>query len=207
MCISWIQTFSSFRNSPEHIQGFEGKELWSSSSDPNVCKEEAQVVSPVINAVVRERCPIRASWSSLLMIIIVYRTALICMSQIILNHETGHLLPGKKVYGAKQSCFSICLLTPKNVLAHALQPFCSNRPKSQWAESTVRLCPWWGSWSFCYTMVCLDEPEPCTPRVAFSLFICSLFNPAFLCAGCKSVIAQPAAVLTSLKSHYIELKC
>lgn len=194
----------SFFKVQEHIWGFKGRELWSLNSDLSIWKEQTQVVSPIINTMEKERYPVVASWCSLIMAVVVHLTALICMNPTLIC-ETDHLLSGKEAEEAGgvrggQSWFSIYPLILKGILAHALQPFCSNRPKSQWAESTVWLCPWWGSWS-CYTVVCLEELKPCTLGVAFFLFICSLFSPAFLRAGCRSVIAQPAAVLANSRSH------
>lgn len=49
MCPRCTQAFSKFRNTPEHIWGFTGKNLWSSSSDPNAWKEQTPGESPVIN--------------------------------------------------------------------------------------------------------------------------------------------------------------
>ena len=94
------------------------------------------------------------------------------------------------LWGRKQSWFSRYPLILKGILAHALQPFCSNRPKTRWAESTVWLCPWWGSWS-CYTVVCLEELKPCTLGWHFSyLFVLCLALHFYVLAAGQSLLSQ-----------------
>lgn len=136
------------------------------------------------------RCPVGASWSSLLLTVVLHQIGVnMCESHL---DSWNRPLAFKKgsLWGKAVLVFYTSLNT-QGVPAHALQAFRGNRPKSWWAQSTVWLCPWWGNWSPCYTVVCWRSSSLVLWGWHFScLFVLSLALHSYVLAAGQSLLSQ-----------------